>query len=125
MPAIGGGITITTPQGATTFYQADLPWSADWRIETVRPSSERTSLAGTVIRQSAGKSITSGNASYDGLVPTAQADNVKSIDDNESTCILSDGSGIYEAEIDATVYPTIRSGRKRVVISFRVVREIL
>ena len=123
MSAIGGGITITTTTG--TFIQADLPWMFGFIVSGVRPMSEKTSLKGNVIRQAGTKSRTSAVVPYDAWVNQAQADNVALIDAAGSTCYLSDGKSLFEAQIDSSVGNDIRAGKKHVTIEFRVVREIL
>lgn len=118
-------ITITSTNSATTFRTCVLPWVKGFVIKRVRPSAEEMSLAGTMIRQSSGKVISTGTVNYSELVPTAQADILKLIDDADSTCLLSDGEHVYEAEIDAVVYPNEKAGRKRVEASFKIVREVI
>lgn len=118
-------ITITSVGSATTFRTCVLPWVKDFVIKRVRPSAEEQSLAGSVIRQSGDKYISTGNISYSEIVLTAQADILKLIDDNDSTCFLSDGEHVYEAEIDAVVYPNEKAGRKRVEATFKIIREVI
>jgi hypothetical protein len=118
-------IIVSSTNAAATFRVAVLPWTKDFVIKRIRPSSEEMSLAGTMIRQSADKDISTGTIQYSEMVITADADRLKLIDDNESTCFLSDGEHVYEAEIDATVYPNEKGGRKKVEATFRIVREVI
>ena len=107
----------------TTAYFAELPLIAGWRINTVRASAEKISLSGSLIRQSAAYAVSSGTATYSGLVPTAQADKVVLINANSSTCTLTDPNGIYTAEINAVVSSWEKCGKKHVEITFKIVSK--
>lgn len=120
----GGGITISGTAGST-HYTVDLPFVSSWRVEIARQTSEAVSLAGSVIRQAASKSQSAGTASYSGLVPEAEAVKLRTLDEGTATVVVSDGSRVYEMQMDAQVSRAVRGGRCQADIAFRVVRKIL
>lgn len=120
MPIIGGAITV---HKAT--YTASLPWDPGFIIKLTRPTAERQSLAGTVIRQSGTKNVSTGTASYSGLVASTQAENLRTIDKNYATCFVSDGINVYEAEIDCSISEQIVAGKKAVTMEVKIVREVV
>lgn len=109
---------------ATTAYCVVLPWCDAWGIKTLRPTSERVSLAGSVIRQAATVAVSTGTAQYSEMVPSIKAAVVRLINAGGATCYLTDSQGVYEVEIDANISPTIEAGRQLVTAAFKVVRRI-
>jgi hypothetical protein len=118
---VGGGIVVSTTTGSS---QADLPAIAGWTIQTTRSTAAEVSLAGSVIRQSAQKSITTGTATYSGMVNSTQAGYLQTIDNANTTVILSDGSNVYEAIMDVNVGLAVKAGKRQVDASFVIVRRI-
>jgi hypothetical protein len=119
---MSGGITVSTTTGTS---QADLPPVRGWTIATTRSTAAEMSLAGSVIRQSAAKSITTGQASYSGPVNSTQAALLQTIDNANTTVILADGSGVYEAIMDARVGVAVKGGKRQVDATFVIVRQII
>lgn len=107
-----------------TVYVATLPWAADWSIRIAKPAASRMSLAGSMIHQTGTKNITAGEVSYSGMVPTADAAALESLDRGAATCTLSDGENVYEVSLDATVGRHVSGGRMRVDFTARIIREL-
>lgn len=102
-----------------------LPRPAGWNINATRPHSSRTALDGHVIHQTSSKSISTAETSYINEVDRTDSDKVVDMDARVSSCILSDGYGVYEAIFDARPIEADRSTRVNLSIRFWVVRQIL
>lgn len=109
----------------STLYHATIPFDGQFAFQFVRPSAEKTSIVGNVIRQSAAKDVSTGTASYSWWVPTAQADILYDMDFALDEAYLSFNGQVFLVEFDAFVRDMTKNGKRLVDITFKVVSQIL
>jgi len=112
-------------KAGSTVYHATIPFDGQFAFNFVRPSAERVSIVGNVIRQSATKDVSTGTASYSFWIPTSEADTLYDMDFALDDAYLSFNGQVFLVEFDAFVRDMTKNGKRLVDITFKVVSQII
>ena len=106
-------------------FSARLPWVRDWSVVIPLVKSSRVALAGNTIRQTVIKDPSGGVAKYSGDAWIEDVDEIIAMQEETTTCTLSDGVHVYEMVFDAREFESQAPGKKSIQIDFEVVRRVL
>lgn len=106
-------------------FDIELPYAAGFSLAAERPHAKRRALAGNMIHQTEEKDQSGLAGSYSQSIPNSQADEIEALDFAASSAFMTFQGSVYQVVLDVRPSTTERDDRRKISVTFNVVRKIL